>query len=138
MRLIIANLTALFLAIGAYSNAVSDDASGESIQLNVRASIETPGQRSSRSAIIISTLDQDDIKYVEYDPYRMSLLVTDKRSNEFSMELTIFDQTETPRDSVTLLAGLEKEGRFEFSFDDVAISGTVRIVKIIQPRANLE
>jgi len=138
MRLIIANLTALFLAIGAYSNAVSDDPSGDSIQLNVRASIETPGQRSSRSAIFISTLDQDDIKYVECDPYRMSLLVTDKRYNEFSIELTIFDQTETARDTVTLLAGLEKEGRFEFSFDDVAISGTVRIVKIIQPRADLE
>ena len=138
MRLIFANLTALFLAIGAYSNAVSDDASGERIQLNVRASIEASGLRSSTSTMIISTLDQDDIKYVEYDPYRMSLLVTDKRSNEFSMELIIFDQTETARDSVTLLAGLEKEGRFEFSFDDVAISGTVRVVKIIQPRANLE
>ena len=54
------------------------------------------------------------------------------------MELTIFDQTETARDSVTLLAGLENEGRFESSYDDVAISKTVRVVKIIQPRANLE
>ena len=138
MRLITAELIALFLAIGAYSNAVSDAPSGESIQLRVRASIEAQGQRSQRSTILISTLGQDDIKHVDYDPYRMSLLVTDKRLNEFSMELTIFDQTETARDSVTLLAGLKKEGRFDFSFDDVTISGTIWIEKIIQPRSNLE
>lgn len=138
MRQIIVNLTALFLAIGAYSNAVSDAPSGDSIQLNVQASIETPEQRSTSSAIFISTLNQDDIKHVECDPYRMSLLVTDERSNEFSILLTIFDQTETARDTVTLLASLEEEGRFEFSIDDDTISGTVRIVKIIQPRANLE
>lgn len=138
MRLIFANLTALFLATAAYSNAVSNAPSGDSVQLNVLASIEVPGRRSSKSVIIISTLERDDVKYVEFDPYRISLSVTDKRLNEFSMQLTIFDQTKTARDTVTLLASLEKEGRFEFSFDDVAISGTVRIVKIVQPRANLE
>lgn len=62
----------------------------------------------------------------------MSLLVTDKRLDEFSIELTTFDYTGTARDSVMLLASLEVEGSFEFSFDDVAISGTVRIVEIIQ------
>ena len=84
MRLIVANLIALFLAIGAYSNAVSDAPSGESIQLHVRAPIEVRGQRSIKNAILISTLGQDDIKQIDYDPYRMSLLVTDKRVNEFS------------------------------------------------------
>lgn len=136
MRIINAKYIALFLAISCFSAAQSDDVGEERIRLNVKAKIESPRKYGSQSSTIISTLGQYDLKYVDYDPYRMSLLVTDKRSSEFSMELTIFDHTGTARDSLTLLATLEKEGSFEFSFDDVAIAGTVRIAQVMQPRVD--
>ena len=136
MRINDAKYIALFLAAFCFTAAQSDDVGEERIRLNVKAKIESPRKHASQSTTIISTLGQDDLKYVDYDPYRMSLLVTDKRSSEFSMELTIFDHIGTARDSLTLLATLEKEGSFEFTFDDVAITGTVRIVEVIQPRVD--
>jgi len=136
MRINDAKYIALFLATFCFTAAQSDDVGVERIRLNVKAKIESPRKHASQSTTIISTLGQDDLKFVDYDPYRMSLLVTDKRSSEFSMELTIFDHIGTARDSLTLLASLEKKGSFEFSFDDVAIAGTVRIVQVIQPRVD--
>ncbi len=138
MRTIPANFMVLFLATFSFTAAQTDDASDEVIQLHVQTNIEAPNIHSSQSNTMISTLNQDDVKYVEHDRYRMSLLVTDKRLGEFSMQLTIFDHIGAARDSLTLLASLEEEGSFEFSFDDVAISGTVQIVKIIQSRTNRE
>jgi hypothetical protein len=128
----------LFLATFSFTVAQTDDASDEAIQLHVQTKIEAPNIHSTRSTQMISTLNQDSVKYVEHDRYRMSLLVTDKRLGEFSMQLTIFDHMGAARDSLTLLASLEKEGSFEFSFDDVVISGTVQIVKITQSRADKE
>ena len=138
MRTIPADFIVLFLATFSFTAAQTDDASDETIQLHVQTKIEAPNMHSSLSKTMISRLNQDDVKYVEHDPYRMSLLVTDKRLGEFSMELTIFDHMGAARDSLTLLASLEEEGSFEFSFDDVAISGTVQIVKIVQSRAKSE
>ena len=136
MRITYAKYIALFLATFCFTAAQPDEVSEERIQLNIKAKIESPRKYSSQSTTIISTLGQDDVKYVDYDPYRMSLLVTDKRLSEFSMELTIFDHIGTARDSLTLLATLEKEASFEFSFDDFAIAGTVRIVQVMQPRVD--
>lgn len=68
----------------------------------------------------------------------MTPLVSDNRDDGFSTELTIFDQMETARDSVTLLTGLEKGRRFDFLFDDVTISGAVWVEDIIRLRANME
>jgi len=136
MKIIYAKYIALFLATFCFAAAQADEVNEELIRLNVKATIESPRKYGGQSTTIISTLGQDDVKYVDYDPYRMSLLVTDKRLSEFSMELTIFDHTGSTRDSLTLLASLEKEGSFEFSFDDVVIAGTVRIVQVIQPRVD--
>ena len=138
MRTIPADFMVLFLATFSFTVAQTDDASHETIQLDVQTKIEAPNIHSTRSTTMISTLNQDSVKYVEHDRYRMSLLVTDKRLGEFSMQLTIFDHMGAARDSLTLLASLEKEGSFEFSFDDVVISGTVQIVKITQSRADKE
>ena len=138
MRSILANSIVLFLATSSFTSAQTDHASDERIQLRVRTKIEAPNLHSERSNTRISTLNQDDVIDLEYGPYRMSLLVTDKRFGEFSVEMTIFDHMGAARDSLTLLASLEEEGTFEFSFDDVAISGTVQIVKIMQSRAKSE
>ncbi len=138
MRTIPADFMVLFLATFSFTVAQTDDASDETIQLHVQTKIEAPNIHSTRSTQMISTLNQDDVIDVEYGPYRMSLLVTDKRFGEFSVEMTIFDHMGAARDSLTLLSSLEEEGSFEFSFDDVAISGTVQIVKIMQSRAKSE
>ena len=138
LRTIDARFMVLYLAIFGLTVAQSDDISDERIRLNVRAKFVAPNMHSMKSWTIISTLSQDDVNYFEKDPYRLSLLVTDKRLGEFSMEVTIFDHTGTARDSLTLLASLKKEGSFEFLFDDVAISGTVRIVEIMQSRVDRE
>jgi hypothetical protein len=138
MRSILAIFIVLFVATISFTSAQTDHASDEPIQLRVRTKIEAPNLHSERSNIRISTLNQDDVIDLEYGPYRMSLLVTDKRLGEFSVQMTIFDHMGAARDSLTLLSSPEEEGSFEFSFDDVAISGTVQIVKIMQSRAKSE
>lgn len=135
MRSILANFIVLFLATFSFTSAQTDHASEERVHLRIQTKTEAPNFHSEQSNTRISTLNQDDVIDVEYGPYRMSLLVTDKRFGEFSVEMTIFDHMGAARDSLTLLASVEEEGSFEFSFDDVAISGTVQIVKIMQSRA---
>ena len=132
MRPVHAKYFALVLTTFCFAAAQSDDIAEKNIALRVKAKIESPRHSSRQSNTIISRLGQDDLKNFKYGPYRMSLLVTDDRLAEFSMELTIFDETGTARDSSTLLASLNNEGSFQFSFDDVAISGTVKIVDIRQ------
>ena len=81
----------------------SADSSAERVILSVKAHVVAPGLRKAQSTKTMSTLDRDDIRTVDLNPYELRVAVTDKRANEYSIELTIVDELEIGRDSATLL-----------------------------------
>ena len=133
MRNMFRGISLLVLFVCVQSTVAGKEADSERVKLRISTFVESPTQQISQNSILFSVLNSDDVRHIEYEPYRMSVRVVDKRSNEFSLVLSIFDESGTARDSVTVLATMETDANFAFRFDEVKISGVIRILEVGLP-----
>ena len=127
-------LTAAAALFGAPS--LADDSATAQAVLRFQIDIETPKSSSSSSATIISPLGAGETHEFDFHGYNFQILVTDRRLNEFTIELSLNNDEGSTVDSTSILVGINIDAKFDFKFGEDSVSGRVRVSQIIEPRKN--
>ena len=116
--------------------SLADDSATAQAVLRFQVDIKTPKSNSSSAATIISPLGAGETHEFEFHGYNFHILVTDRRLNEFTIELSLNDDEGSVVDSTSLLVGLNIDAKFDFRFGKDSVSGLVRVSQIIEPKKN--
>ena len=116
--------------------SLADDSATAQAVLHFQIDIETSRSKSSSAATIISPLDAGETHEFDFHGYNFQILITDRRLNEFTVELSLNNDEGSIVDSTSFLVGLNRDARFDFTFGDDSVSGLVRVSQIIEPKKN--
>ena len=120
--------------IGAPS--LADESATAQAVLHFQIDIETPRSKSSSAATIISPLGAGETHKFDFHGYNFQILITDRRLNEFTVELSLNNDEGSIVDSTSFLVGLNIDAKFDFTFGKDSVSGQVRVSRIIEPTKN--